>query len=195
MKNKRFMSTKQLVLAGVMTALVIVLQLLSTTPIFGPFSTAVALVPITIGSCLCGPIIGAWLGFIFALVVLFTGGASLFFAYSPLGTIIIVILKGALCGLAAGFVYKALNRVNDILAGVTAAIICPVTNTAVFILGSLIFLSGDAQEIGAPHGFEGSPLAIFWAFAMVNFIFEFGMCTVLSPVIVKLINIRKKQNI
>ena len=44
-----------MVLGAVMTALVVLLQLLSTyTTFFGPFSTALALVPIIIGAALCG---------------------------------------------------------------------------------------------------------------------------------------------
>ena len=77
-KNK----TGKLVLAAMMTALVIVFQLLATyTTFFGPFSTAIALIPIVIGACLCGPAIGAWLGLVFGVVVLATGGAALFFAF------------------------------------------------------------------------------------------------------------------
>lgn len=195
MKSKnQFMSTKQMVLAGVMTALVIVFQLLATfTAIFGPFSTAIALVPIIIGAALCGPIIGAWLGLVFALVVLFTGGANLFFAFSIFGTLVTVIGKGMACGFVAGIVYKALCKVNDILAAVVASIVCPVTNTGVFLLGGLIFFYKDAQKIGEIAKIPGSGAAVFWGLAMGNFIFELVVCLVLSPVVVKLINIRKKQ--
>ncbi len=194
MGKNRFMSTRTMVLGAVMTSLVIILQLLATfTAFFGPFSTAIALVPIVIGAALCGPWIGAWLGFVFSLVVLFTGGANLFFAFSIVGTLITVIFKGTLCGLVAGLVYKALSKVNDILAVVVASIACPVTNTGIFLLGSLIFFYDDAQAIGEIVKIDGAGFLVFWGLAMANFIFELGMCAVLSPVIVKLIDIRKKQ--
>ena len=63
MKKENKMSTHTLVLGALMSALVIVFQLLATyTAFFGPFSTAIALIPIAIGAILCGPAIGAWLG-------------------------------------------------------------------------------------------------------------------------------------
>ena len=194
MNSKRFMSTKQMVLGAVMTALVIIFQLLATfTAFFGPFSTAIALVPIAIGAALCGPVIGAWLGFVFGLVVLLSGGANLFLAFSVVGTIVTVVLKGVACGFVSGIVYKALRKKNDILAAVCAAIICPITNTGVFLLGSVTFFYNSAQQIGELVGIKGAGFAVFWGLAMANFLFELGMCTVLSPVIVKVINIGNKQ--
>lgn len=193
-KAKQSMSTKTMVLAGVMTSLVIVFQLLAVfTTFFGPFSTAIALVPIIIGAALCGPIIGAWLGFVFSIVVIATGGANLFFIFSIFGTIVTVIAKGTLCGFVAGWVYKALKNVNDVFAVILASIACPVTNTAVFLLGSLTFFYKDAETIGAQVGIPGAGFAVFWGLAMANFIFELVMCLVLSPVVLKLINVRNKQ--
>ena len=81
MASNKKMSTKTMVLGAIMTALVIVVQLVSTyTTFFGPFSTALALIPIVIGAAMCGSGIGAWLGFVFGMVVMLTGGANLFFA-------------------------------------------------------------------------------------------------------------------
>ena len=111
--NQKRMSTETMVIGAVMTAFVIVLQLLATfTTFFGPFSTAIGLVPIVIGAALCGPGVGAWLGFVFGVVVLASGGGNFFFIFDVPGTIITVLVKGTACGLAAGAVYKLLSKVN-----------------------------------------------------------------------------------
>ena len=74
--------TETMVLGAVMTALVVVFQLLATfTAIFGPFSTAIGLIPIVIGAAICGVKMGGWLGFVFGVVVLASGGANLFLAF------------------------------------------------------------------------------------------------------------------
>ena len=101
MKNtKNSIRTRKLVMTAMMTTLVIVFQLLATyTAFFGPFSTAIGLIPIAIGACLLGPLVGAWLGLVFGIVVIATGGAALFFAFSFIGTILTVLLKGAACAL------------------------------------------------------------------------------------------------
>ena len=189
----RKMSTRTMVLGAVMTALVILLQLLGTyTTFFGPFSTALALVPITIGAALCGVAIGAWLGLVFAIVVLVTGGAALFLAFSIPGTLVTVLCKGMACGFVAGVIYKTLHKWNENVAVVTAALLCPVTNTAVFLLCSALFFLPYADAIAQQLQMNVSGMALFWALAMGNFLFEIGLSLVLSPVIVRLLQIKKK---
>ncbi len=183
-----------MVLGAVMTALVVVFQLLATfTAIFGPFSTAIALIPIVIGAAICGVKMGAWLGFVFGVVVLASGGANLFLAFDVFGTFATVLVKGTACGLAAGLAYKALEKLNRYVAVIVAALVCPVVNTGVFMLGSILFFLDSVSEIAAAIGSTGTGVGVFWAMAMGNFIFEVGMNLVLSPVIVRLLNIRKKH--
>lgn len=194
--EKRKKQTKTLVLGAVMTALVIILQLLGTaTTFFGPFSTAVALIPIVIGAAMCGTAVGAWLGFVFGVVVLLSGGAALFLAFDIPGTFVTVLLKGTACGLAAGLVYKMLEKVNRYLAVIAAAIICPIVNTSVFLLGCFIFFMDSADAIAAQLGLSVSGMSLFWALAMGNFILELATNAVLSPVIVRVLSIEKKTNI
>ncbi len=191
--NKQRMSTQTMVLAAILTAFVILLQLLGTfTAFFGPFSTAVALIPIVIGAAMCGVGIGAWLGFVFAMTVLLSGGAALFFAFDILGTIVTVVAKGILCGLAAGLVYKLLRGVNQYVAVVAAAITAPIVNTGVFLLGCLCFFMDNAAAIGELVGVAEAGFGVFIALALANFLFELGMNIVLSPVIVRILNIKKK---
>ena len=192
--NKKRMSTETMVFGAVMTALVIVFQLLGTfTAFFGPFSTAVALIPIVIGAAMCGTGVGAWLGLVFGVVVLASGGGAFFFNFSIPGTIITVLVKGTACGLAAGLVYKLLEKVNRYLAVIAAAVACPVVNTGVFLLGGAVFFMVAASAIAAAMGSDASGFGVFLALAMANFLFELGMNLVLSPIIIRLLNIRKKK--
>ncbi len=194
--EKRKKQTKTLVLGSVMTALVIILQLIGTaTTFFGPFSTAVALIPIVIGAAMCGTAVGAWLGFVFGVVVLVSGGAALFFAFDVPGTFVTVLLKGTACGLAAGIVYKLLEKVNRYLAVIAAALVCPVVNTSVFLLGCFVFFMDSADQIAAQLGLEVSGMALFWALAMGNFLLELATNIVLSPVIVRVLSIEKKSKL
>ncbi len=186
-------STKTMVLAGILTALVIVFQLLATfTAFFGPFSSAVALIPIAIGAIMCGPAVGAWLGLVFGLVVLFSGGANLFLAFDITGTLITVLVKGVMCGYISGLVYKAFEKWNRNIATILAAITCPIVNTGIFILGCCIFFLDHAVAIAAQIGSADTGIALFVALALGNFLFELGINTLLSPVIVRLINIKNK---
>lgn len=193
-RNSKRMKTETLVLAALMTALMVVFQCLATyTAFFGPFSTAIGLIPIVIGAAMCGPMVGAWLGFVFAIVVILTGGANLFFMFSVHGTIITVLGKGIACGFVSGLVYKWLKQINKTIAAIAAAIICPVVNTGIFLLGSAIFFMPFADKIGSMIGMSEAGFALFIALAFGNFLFELGMNAVLSPIIVRVIDMRKRK--
>ena len=183
-----------MVLGAVLTALVVILQFVGAVIKFGPFSISLVLVPIVIGCATCGIGIGAWLGFIFGVTVLISGDAAAFLAVSPIGTIITVLLKGTLCGLFAGLVYKALASKNRYIAVAAAAIICPLVNTGVFLLGCLLFFMETVKEWAVGFGF-GEAVGQYMIFGLVgsNFLVELAINVVLSPVIVRLLNIREKQ--
>lgn len=190
--KQRKASTEILVLGAILTALVIVLQLLGSFIRFGMFSISLVLVPIVVGASKCGVKIGAWLGLVFGLAVLLSGDAGAFLAVDIAGTIITVLLKGTLCGLAAGVVYKLLEKYNRYVAVVAAAIVCPVVNTGVFLIGCVVFFMETITEWGASLGFENAAEYMFIGLAGGNFLFELATNIILSPVIVRLLNFNKK---
>lgn len=91
---------------GLLTAIVVILQFIGASIKFGTFSVSLVLMPIVIGAALYGVIGGAWLGFVFGVVVLLSGDAALFLGINPFGTIVTVILKGTAAGALAGLVYQ-----------------------------------------------------------------------------------------
>ena len=139
--SKRFSSVdvRKLTYISILTALVVVLQLAGSFIRLGTFSVTLVLIPIVIGAALMGPLCGAWLGFVFGLVVLLSGDAALFLGINPFGTVVTVLLKGTLCGLVGGLVYKLFERFDKYVATMVAAVVCPLVNTGVFLLGSLVF--------------------------------------------------------
>ena len=137
MKNQRI-NTRTLTGVAIFTAIVVVLQLLGSFIRFGQFSISLVLIPIVVGAALYGVGAGAWLGFVFGIAVLLTDSA-LFFSVNPIGTVITVLVKGALAGWCAGLVFKALEKKNTWLAVIAAAIVCPVVNTGVFVIGCYLF--------------------------------------------------------
>lgn len=185
-------STEKLVLAAVMTALVVVLQLMGQFIHLGPFSISLVLVPIVIGAAVCGPKIGAWLGFVFGVVVLFTDAAA-FLAISVPGTVVTVLLKGAASGLIAGLVYQLLAKKNEFLAVIVAAIVCPVVNTGIFLLGCVLFFFDTIQSWGVAAGFTNVASYMFLGLVGGNFLVELAANIVLGPVIERILSIRKQK--
>ena len=97
------------------------------------------------------------------------------------------------CGWAAGMVHKLLAKYNKILAAVAAGLVCPIANTGVFLLGCRIFFIGYADAIAETIQMNVSGMELFYALAGANFLFEVGMNLVLSPVIVRLIDLARKK--
>lgn len=187
------MSTETLVLAAVMTALVIILQFMGAFVRLGPFQCSLVLMPIVIGAAMCGPKISAWLGFVFGMVVLLNGDATAFLTVNAIGTVITVLAKGTLCGLCAGLVYDLLKEKNTYLAVFAAAIICPIVNTGVFLIGGFVFFFKTIEEWGLAGGFGSAIEYMFLGLVGGNFIFELVTNIVLCPAIVRVLNLRKKK--
>lgn len=192
MSTERKKQTENLVLGAILTAIVVVLQILGGFIKFGPFSVSLVLIPIVIGAAKCGVKIGTWLGLVFGAVVLLNGGATAFFAVNVFGTVLTVLLKGAACGFAAGLTYKLLAKYNKYAAVIAAAVVCPLVNTGVFLIGCLLFFLDTIKAWGADLGFTNTVSYIFLSMVGGNFLFELASNMILSPVILRILNFKEK---
>lgn len=182
-------STIQLVYLAIFTALVIILQFVSNiTAGLLPVPITLTLVPIVLSVALNGKWSGAWLGFVFGATVLFSGASEPFFTVNPLGTIVTVLLKGVLAGLLAGLVYSLFENKNRYLAIILAGATAPIVNTGIFIIGCFTFFYDYVISLA---GGENIFIFIVTVFAGVNFLIELGVNMLLSPIILRLINLKK----
>ena len=187
--------TRLLVELGLLTAIVIVLQVFAETLAirFSTFSITLVLAPIVIGAALYGWKAGAWLGFVFGAVVLISGDAAPFLAVNAPGAIITCLLKGMLAGAAAGAVYKLLEKKNQLLAVIAAAVVCPVVNTGVFLIGCQLFFLETVKSWGAGAGYENVGAYFLFGFVGLNFLIELAINLALSTTIVRLLNVIHKH--
>lgn len=185
--------TKNMVGLALFTAIVVVLQLLAFgLRALGLFSISLVLVPIVVGSAVYGWKGGAWLGFVFGMAVLLSGDANAFLVIDSLGTIVTVLVKGTACGLVAGLMYKLLQKHGTLLAVIAAAVVCPVVNTGVFLLGCRLFFMDTITQWASRYGFADVGTYMIFGLTGVNFLIELVVDLVLSPVAVRLIRIGKK---
>lgn len=196
-KNTKHEQIEKFVLVSILAALLVVLQLFVSIP--GPgFTITFSLIPIVVGAILCGPTAGGVLGMVFGIVVAIqvplglAGPLSLdMYMHRPFLTIVLCILKGVAAGLASGFLYCAMRKVkNNTFRVMLSAIACPVVNTFIFVLG---FSTLYFPILKAYAGEESPFVFIIIALVGLNFIIEFLVNVILSPVVVKIINLRKKQ--
>ncbi|MBQ4070790.1 MAG: ECF transporter S component [Clostridia bacterium] len=190
--KRRGKETEKLVLLALFTAFVAILSYFGGfIKIGGLASISLTLIPVVLGAALCGPFAGAWLGAVSGAVFFLTADAAFWFGLSIPGTIITVMIKGILAGLLAGVVYRVLEKANRYLAVMVSAVVCPIVNTGIFLLGCLIFFMDAVNAGAASEGMSaGGYLIVF--FVGLNFVFELLVNVIVSPAIVRLINLRKK---
>lgn len=190
--NKTF----KLVGLGILTAIIIVLQIVTTFFPTKPVSITLALIPIIIGAAFYGAGAGAYLGGVFSVVVILmcvfgadVGGAMVWNA-NPFLCIVVCMLKGVGAGFAAGTVYKALSKKSTTLGAVAAGVVSPIVNTGIFVLGLFLFFK-PVLEVWA----GGTDIVYYALITMtgVNFLVELGVNIILSPVIVRIIQAVSKS--
>ena len=192
-RNSLHEKTLKLTTLAILTALVIVLQLICTVIKFGPFSITLALTPIIIGAALYGPLTGAFLGFIFSAVVYITGLMGmdggfvlLMMEYSAFGTTLLCLLKGTAAGLVAGLLFSPIAKKNKTVASMVTSAATPIVNTGLFALGMMTifygFLSGSAADGQNPIGM------LFLSWIGINFIIEFITNLALGTVLTRVVD-------
>ena len=185
--------TRRMVGLSILTALVIVLQFVAEYIKVGATPITLTLVPIVVGSALYGVRGGAWLGGVFGVVVWLMSIANidptgaLLWNLNPFLTTVICIGKGALAGLAAATAYRFVARKSGIGGVFAAAVVSPIVNTGLFIVGVYVFFNDTL--VSWTNGTAMLPFIIFTLVGF-NFLVELTLNIVLSSVIERIINYR-----
>lgn len=193
MKSNTKQRTLRLAQMALLTAMVAVLAYFGGfIKIGGLASISLTLIPVVIGAAMCDPWAGAWLGLVAGAIFFATADAAFWLGLSAPGTIITVLVKGALSGLCAGFAYKLLEKVNQYVAVIVSAIVCPVVNTGIFLIGCRLFFFDVVQSGATTQGMSTFAYLIVF-FVGLNFVFELLANIVLSPTILRILHIGKKN--
>lgn len=196
MEEKSFFTAKNVTILGVLTAIIVVLQIFGSYFRIGTISLSFVLVPIVIGGILTGVIGGTILGFIFGVITLIMGvvGADQFtfilFSDHPFLTILTCVIKGSAAGFMSGFVYKLLKDKNLTLSTFAASAVAPIVNTGLFIVGAFCM----ADTLNSNFVAENSNVVyfIFIGCAGINFLIELAINLVLAPSVCKIIKAVKR---
>ena len=193
MASKQKISAQKIALLSRLGALVAILAYLGGfIRIGGLASISLTLIPVVIGAALCGPGAGGFLGAVGGAVFFITADSVFWLGLSIPGTLITVMVKGYLSGYLAGLAYKALEKKNRYAAVIVSAIVCPVVNTGIFIGGCFLFFLETVKTFASDAGISIAAYLIIF-FVGLNFVFELLSNIILSPVILRLINLKSKN--
>ena len=195
MQVKKFFTAKNIATLGVLLALVVVLQAFGGTIPIGVVQLNFTLIPIVLGAMLLGPWAGGFLGLACGIVVLVqviiapTGFYYIIWLNDPIITVITCITKTTLAGIAAGFLFKLIEKKNRYVAVFTASAIVPIINTGVFILCCLwmnksISITQDwmVNDLGMTQFLGLNPFVfILLGLVTFNFFVELGVNLIVAP--------------
>ena len=108
MKNRLLI--KKMTGIAMLAVIVCIFALISNYITFGSVNITLALIPIVIGAIIYGPLAGFLLGLVNGIMVLLAPSTSLFLSYNVFITILVCLLKTAIAGLFAGYLFKSLKK-------------------------------------------------------------------------------------
>ncbi len=195
----------EMVQISMLFALVVVLQIISAMipPIGGMVSITLTLVPVVVGAILFGKKGGVILGFAFGLIVLINcitaldPGGNILWNINPFLTLTICFVKGIAAGFVPALLYPLVcGKAERVSAGrkyggaMVAALSAPIVNTGLFVCGMLLFFR---DTLYAWAGDTAVMTYILLGLAGLNFLVEFFINIVLTPAIVRIVEVVKKR--
>lgn len=188
MKN---IKTKDMVLMGIITALLVVLSMtpIGTIPI-GPLSVSLNVIPVAIAAVALGPVGGAVAGGIFGILSFLqcfgigvpSGMGAILVSINPILAFIQRFIPRLLDGLLIGFVFRAVSkRSNPYIASAVTGFCSAFFNTA-FFMSSLMLLFGNTEYVqGLMENLGTDNVFIFIClFVGVNAVVEMAVSTVIT---------------
>lgn len=204
MKKSTNQKILRMVQLAMLVALIFVMQYIGTlasTPLRAVgIEFSFVLIPIVVGAFLLGPVEGAILGLVFGVMtVVLTVTAPgtmtfILFEDNPVLYCLVAIVKAVAAGLGSGLIYRGLDKLfkgkyiylRTVLASATA----PIINTGIFLLGMVCFFGNTISEKWA----GGQSVFVFLVTLIwLNFVIEFGINIILSPAIVRIVDVVGKK--
>lgn len=208
--KKLKINTRDLVLMGIITALLIVFAMtpIGTIPI-GPLSASLNVIPVAIAAVALGPTGGAIAGGIFGILSFLqcfgigvpSGMGAALVAINPFLAFIQRFVPRVLDGLLVGFIFRAVSkRSNPYFASALTGFCTALLNT-VFFMGALMLLFGSTEYVQGLMADKGTTnvFVFICLFVGVNAVLEMAASTIVTGGVgsalirAKLINVPKKQ--
>ncbi len=198
MKNAFKITTKTITGTALLTAIELVLIVISNYVAIGPVNINLALIPIAVAGMLYGPLAGLFVGFVNGLVTILSPSTqAIFMSVSPFGTVLICLLKTGLAGFFCGFVYIFFKNNESskmkLVGSIVASLLVPIINTGLFSVGCLTFFNGWLTSSASSAGYSDSFKFLILGVIGWNFIFEFSISLLLSPSINMLVNYYQRR--
>ena len=198
MKNAFKITTKTITGTALLTAVELILIVISNYAKIGVINLNLALVPIAVGAMLYGPLAGLFIGLVNGLVTIFAPDTMAFFMpVNPVATVFLCLIKTGLAGFLCGLIYipfkgRGSNK-KQLVGSILASISVPLINTLTFTGGSFLFFYGPFSDLARGNGYDDIFLFFILVVIGINFIFEFSISLLVSPSINMLVSCYRRK--
>ncbi len=198
--NSKFFTAKNVALLGILTGLVIVLQLFaSAIPMFG-VTLNFSLIPIALAGITVGVLGGTIVGFVCGVVVFITmavlgqePSTAFLFQTNPFVLSVMCIGKTTIAGAVSGLIFKFISKRSKVVAVGVSSLIIPVVNTGIYMLGMVIMKSSVADFLKMDSSASGVVFAVVFGMIWLNFVLEIVINTIFTPVLYRVIKVIDKR--
>lgn len=198
--NSKFFTAKNVALLGILTGLVIVLQLFaSAIPMFG-VTLNFSLIPIALAGIMMGWLGGTIVGFACGFVVFITmavlghePSTAFLFQTDPYILSFMCIGKTTLAGAVSGLLCKYISKYNRAVAVGISSLIIPIINTGVYMLGMVLMKSSVAQFLKLDVSTASVVFVVVFGIIWLNFIVEIIINTLFTPILYRVIKVIDKR--
>ncbi len=202
MNSSKFFTARNVTLLGILTALVIVLQLFACAiPMFG-VTLNFSLIPIALAGILVGWLGGAIVGFACGLVVFITTAVlgqepstAFFFQTNPFVLTVMCISKTTVAGIVSGLLYKLISKKNAFVAVSVASLIIPIINTGIYLLGIILMKDSAAQFMNLDTSAASLVFTVVFGLIWLNFVLEIAITTIFAPLFYRVIKVIDKNGV
>ena len=124
-------------------------------------------------------------------------GGNILWTTNPVFTALICFVKGIAAGFVPAVLYEAIKKKGEnvsvgrkYVASLVAALSAPVVNTGLFVCGMFVFFS---DTLTAWAGGSNVVTYVIVGLAGFNFLVEFLINIILSPAIIRIVDVVKKK--
>lgn len=202
---KAKIDTKTLVLAGLLSALVVVITNFNI-PI-GPLSISLTVIPVAIAGIALGPIGGAVMGAVFGICsflqcfgILGTSGMGVFtLQISPLLTFLQRFVPRVLDGFCVGLIFRLVAKVTNEKVSCFVTGFCTALLNTIFFMSALVIFFGNNADFQETYMGGKGPLIYIISSISVNAVLEMVASTVIAGAVgfalfkAKLITVPEKK--
>lgn len=185
---KKIFDTKQLVLLGLLAALMLVF---SFTPIgsipIGPLVITLNIIPVALAAVALGPVGGATMGAFFGILSFLqcigigipSGMGAILFEINPFLAFVQRFIPRLLDGLLLGYIFRGVRKISNTYVSCLVTGFCSAFLNTVFFMTALILLYGNTEYIQGLM--DGKNVIVFiCSFVGINAVCEMVSSTIIT---------------